>query len=89
LAVSTWRQLDLAEQVLMKRLLQQTEQMKKWQHLPSNQLKMDQEEEVGMEYELQVVDTQHQPSEQLPVVPILATHELHWEESKCDQRIKF
>jgi predicted metal-dependent hydrolase len=52
LAVSTWRQLDSVEQVLMMLLQQQTEQMKRQQHLPSNQLKTDQVEEVEMEYAL-------------------------------------
>jgi hypothetical protein len=47
-AVALRPYLDLAEQVLMKQLQQQTEQTKKQQHLPSNQLKMDQQEGDGM-----------------------------------------
>jgi hypothetical protein len=45
---TTLQYLDSVEQVLMMLLQQQTEQMKRQQHLPSNQLKMDQVEEVEM-----------------------------------------
>jgi len=44
----TLQYLDSVEQVLVMLLQQQTEQLKRQQHLPSNQLKMDQVEEVEM-----------------------------------------
>ena len=46
-------------------------------------------DQANIQYELWVVGMRHQPLEQLLVVQTLMVHEVHWEECKYDQWIKF